>query len=296
MLALALRLRHVAIISVEDLAQRIEDADPRLRVVDTRWYLLRPGDGRAAYDTGHIPGAIFMDLDTDLAAADGPGRHPLPTPDEFRSRMDAAGIASDSHVVVYDDVGGTIAARLWWMLDNLGHEPVSVLDGGIQAWIAAGRPLTRDVPSFVAGRLDLKHDWTNVVDRETLTQRLREVTLLDGRATERYRGEVEPIDPAAGHIPTAISAPVTGNLGADGRFLSADDLRLRFEDLDAVEGTVVTYCGSGTNACHNVLAMRLAGLDDPVLYPGSFSDWSTAGMPVMAGDIPGDPLPMESGT
>ncbi len=291
------RLRLVALISVEELARRIAHADPRLRVVDTRWYLLRPGDGRAAYDSGHIPGAIFMDLDTDLSTPDvDRGRHPLPSPAEFRARMAAAGIASDSDVVVYDDVGGTIAARLWWMLDNLGHESVAVLDGGIQAWTAAGHPLSREQVSHELGRLELRDEWTNVVDRETLAQRLREVTLLDGRATERYRGEVEPIDPAAGHIPTAISAPVTGNLRPDGRFMSADELRLRFEDLDATAGTVVTYCGSGTNACHNILAMRLAGLDDPVLYAGSFSDWSTAGMPVMAGDIPGEPLPTESAT
>jgi len=210
--------------------------------------------------------------------------------------MEAAGIATDSDVVVYDDAGGTIAARLWWMLDNLGHESVSILDGGIEAWIAASQALTRDVTTYEPAQLELRDEWTNVVDRETLALRLRDVTLLDSRARERYRGEVEPIDPAAGHIPTAISAPTTENLGADGRFLSSDDLRSRFEDLGAAEGTVVAYCGSGANACHNILAMRLAGLDDPVLYAGSFSDWSTAGMPVLAGDIPGDPMPMESTT
>jgi len=171
-----------------------------------------------------------------------------------------------------------------------------LLDGGIQAWIAAGRPLTRDVPDFAPVQLELRVEWTSLVDRETLATRLRDVTLLDSRATERYRGEIEPIDPAAGHIPTAISAPTTANLGPDGLFLSADELRLRFEDLGADDGTVVAYCGSGANACHNILAMRLAGLDDAVLYAGSFSDWSTAGMPVLTGDIPGDPLPMESGT
>jgi thiosulfate/3-mercaptopyruvate sulfurtransferase len=282
----------VAIISVQQLAERLDD--PRLRVVDTRWYLLRPGDGRAAYESGHIPGAIFVDLDSDLAAHDGPGRHPLPTPAEFRARMEAAGIATDSDVVVYDDVGGTIAARLWWMLDNLGHESVSILDGGIQAWIAAGQPLTRDATNYEPADLELRDEWTNVVDRDMLALRLRDVTLLDSRAPERYRGEIEPIDPAAGHIPTAISAPTTANLGADGRFLSSEELRLRFEDLGAAEGTVVTYCGSGANACHNILAMRLAGLDDPVLYAGSFSDWSTAGLPVLAGDIPGDPTALES--
>jgi len=211
--------------------------------------------------------------------------------------MEAGGIGTESHVVVYDDAGGTIAARLWWMLDNLGHRNVSLLDGGIQAWTAAGRPLTRDVPSFAPATLEFsKDDWSNVVDRETLAMRLRDVTLLDSRAGERYRGEVEPIDPAAGHIPTALSAPVTENLGADGLFLSKDDLRQRFDDLGANDGTVVAYCGSGAAACHNILALRLAGIDDAVLYAGSFSDWSTAGLPVLTGDIPGDPLPMESGS
>jgi thiosulfate/3-mercaptopyruvate sulfurtransferase len=284
----------MAVMSVEELAERMDD--PRLRVVDVRWYLLRPGDGRAAYDSGHIPGAIFLDLDTDLAAHEGAGRHPLPTPGEFRTRMEAAGIGTDSEVVAYDDVGGAIAARLWWMLDNLGHGRVSVLDGGLQAWVAAGQPLSTEQASYDKATLDLRDEWTNVVDREMLATRLRDVTLIDGRAPERYRGEVEPIDPAAGHIPTAQSVPVTGNLDADGRFLSRQDLRLRFEELGADDGTVVTYCGSGTNACLNALAMRIAGLDDPVLYVGSFSDWSSAGMPVFAGDIPGDPLPMESGT
>ena len=289
----------MALISADELAGRL-DADPgSLRIADVRWYLKRPGDGRAAYAAGHIPGAIFVDLDDDLSDLDGlgsPGRHPLPSPAAFARTMGSLGIGSDHFVVAYDDAGGTIAARLWWMLDNLGHRDVQLLDGGIQAWVDAGHELSREVPSYEPAQLELGDGWSNIVDRETLAARLRDVTLLDSRANERYRGEVEPIDPAAGHIPTAISAPTTGNLGADGRFLSQEGLQLRFEYLGAAEGTVVTYCGSGASACHNILAMRLAGLDDAVLYPGSFSDWSTAGMPVLAGDIPGDPLPMESGT
>ncbi len=203
--------------SADELAPRIDDS--RLRIVDMRWYLLRPGDGRAAYDEGHIPGAIFLDLDTDLSAAEGPGRHPLPTPDEFRQKMESVGIGSDNDVVVYDDVGGTIAARLWWMLDNLGHRSVAVLDGGIQAWVTAGHPLTTEVPTYAPATLSIRGEWTGIVDRETLAARLSDVTLLDARAPERYRGEVEPIDPAMGHIPTALNAPTAGNLDADGRFL-----------------------------------------------------------------------------
>jgi thiosulfate/3-mercaptopyruvate sulfurtransferase len=256
-----------------------------LRIVDVRWYLKQPGAGRRAYDGGHIPGAVFIDLDTDLSAASGPGRHPLPEPDDFRRRMMAAGISTDTFVVAYDDTGGTTAARLWWMLDNLGHRGgVAVLDGGIQAWVAAGLALESVESSYPAATsLDLAGSWQRIIDRDQLAARLGRLTILDARAAERYRGEVEPIDPAAGHIPTAISAPTSGNLGVDGRFLAPEVLRARFGELGATSIEVVTYCGSGTSACHNVLAMRVAGIPDPILYPGSFSDWSTAGMPIATG-------------
>lgn len=273
------------LLSARDLATRLHE--PNLRVVDTRWYLLRPGDGRAAYETGHIPGAIHLDLDADLSAAEGPGRHPLPEPADFTARMATAGIGTDSVVVAYDDAGGTVAARLWWMLDNLGHEHVYVLDGGLAAWTEAGNELTTAVPRWQAASLMLGGRWTNVIDRDALESRLDDFAVLDGRAPERYRGDVEPIDPKAGHIPTAISAPTAGNLDANGHFLPADDLRVRFEALPTDDKPVVSSCGSGTTACHNILAMRLAGLPDPLLYPGSFSDWSTAGMPVAIGDAPG---------
>ncbi len=209
------------LMSVDELASRIDD--PHTRVVDTRWYLLKPGAGRAAYDEGHIPGAIHLDLDSDLGAgADhGPGRHPLPSPVDFRATMESAGVSTDSVVVVYDDAGGNVAARLWWMLDNLGHDQVYVLDGGIQAWSAAGHELQSETPKPppAQARLDLDDQWTNTIDRDELTERLGDVVLLDGRAANRYRGEVEPIDPKAGHIPTALSTPTSGNLDSDGRFL-----------------------------------------------------------------------------
>jgi thiosulfate/3-mercaptopyruvate sulfurtransferase len=279
----------MSLISVDELGRRLEAAPDELRLVDVRWYLLKPGAGRAAYDAGHIPGALHLDLDSDLADPDGlgsPGRHPLPSPAEFRRRLESVGIGSRHLVVAYDDTSGAIAARLWWMLDNLGHRGgAAVLDGSIGEWTAAGRPLETAGPHYTPERLELADRWTNVIERDEVAARLGELTLLDARAPERYRGEVEPIDPLAGHIPTAISAPTTGNLGPDGRLLPASDLRRRFTGI-SVGRPLVTYCGSGTTACHNSLAMRIAGLPDPILYVGSFSDWSRAGMPVVAGAEP----------
>jgi thiosulfate/3-mercaptopyruvate sulfurtransferase len=282
----------MTLISVADLAARLGADDPFLRVVDVRWYLNQPGAGRAAYDAGHLPTAIFLDLDADLADPDGlgaPGRHPLPRPADFRRLLAERGIATRHLVVAYDDAGGTVAARLWWMLDNLGHRGgAAVLDGGIAAWTAAGHPLGHEEPRWPPAQLELADRWTNVIERGDLADRLGSVTLLDGRAPERYRGEIEPIDPQAGHIPTALSLPTAGNLDADGRFLPADQLRARLGHLADAGKPLVSYCGSGVNACHNLLVMRLAGLPDPLLYAGSFSDWSRSGLPVLAGPEPGD--------
>ena len=278
----------MSLISVDQLAARIHD--PALRIVDVRWYLGRTGEGRVAYDAGHIPGAIFADLDTDLRAPEGPGRHPLPDPAVFADRLGALGIGSEHQVVAYDDVGGGIAARLWWMLDDLGHAAASVLDGGFAAWVAGGHPIEMAEPAWPPASLHLRDHWTRVTDRDALTSRLGDVVLLDARGAPRYRGEEEPVDPIAGHIPTARNAPTAGNLGPDGRFLTPSDLRARYESLGASDETdVVTSCGSGVTACHNALAMRVAGLPDPTLYPGSWSDWSTAGYPVATGPEPGEP-------
>lgn len=274
----------MALISVAQLADRL--GEQNLRVVDVRWYLNKPGAGRAAYDAGHIPTAIFLDLDDDLADPNGlgaPGRHPLPTPQAFATRLGEAGIGTDDFVVAYDDAGGTTAARLWWMLDNLGHRGgAAVLDGGIQAWTAAGHALSTDMPALPPAALALGTAWHDVIERDELARRLGTVSLLDARAPERYRGEIEPIDPVAGHIPTAQCYATAGNLAADGRLLAPALLRERFASA-AGAGPVVLYCGSGTNACHNALAMRVAGLPDPILYAGSFSDWSRSGMPVTTG-------------
>jgi thiosulfate/3-mercaptopyruvate sulfurtransferase len=191
--------------------------------------------------------------------------------------------------VAYDDAGGGTAARLWWMLDDLGHRAASVLDGGFPAWVAAGQPLETAIRAWPSTTLRLRDRWTRTIDRDTVRSRLGEVVLLDARAGARYRGEVEPVDLVAGHIPTAVSAPTDGNLGPDGRFLSDVALRDRFLGLGAAGGAdVVTSCGSGATACQNALAMRIAGLPDPILYNGSWSDWSTAGYPVATGPEPGD--------
>jgi thiosulfate/3-mercaptopyruvate sulfurtransferase len=272
----------MSLISAGDLLARLDD--PVLRIYDVRWWLTDPGKGRRDYDAAHLPGAVFVDADRDLVAAEGPGRHPLPSPANFASRMERIGVGDDSDVVAYDDAGGTIAARLWWMLDDLGHHNVRVLDGGLAAWAAIDGPLTSAVTSYPAGRLTLRGSWTGTIDRAALASRLGSVTLIDARAPERYRGEVEPVDAVPGHIPTAISLPTAGNLGPDGRFLAPEILRARFEVLG---DDVVAYCGSGVNACHNALAMRVAGLPDPFLYPGSYSDWAGSGMPIATGAEPG---------
>ncbi|MEO8626016.1 MAG: sulfurtransferase [Candidatus Limnocylindrales bacterium] len=274
----------MSLISVDQLAARLDrdDAPHRLRVLDVRWYLNKPDAGRAAYDAGHIPGAIFADLETGLSDPDGlgaPGRHPLPTPAAFRTRMEALGIGTQMLVVGYDDGGGTTAARLWWMLDNLGHRGgAAVLDGGLQAWNAAGLALSTDEPRYPHTALELRGEWHHVIKRADLAARLDYMTVLDARAGERYRGETEPIDLIPGHIPGAVSAPATINLDATGRFLPPDELRARFDAL-ATGKPFVTSCGSGVVACHNALAMRQAGLPDPILYAGSYSDWTRSGLP-----------------
>jgi thiosulfate/3-mercaptopyruvate sulfurtransferase len=272
----------MSLIAPETLLERL--GAPDLRLFDVRWWLSDLAKGRRDYAAAHLPGAAFVDLDADLSAPAGPGRHPLPSPAVFAARMAELGLDDDSDVVVYDDAGGAVAARLWWMLDDLGHPSVGVLDGGIAAWTAIGGPLTAAVTSYPVGRLTLRGHWARTIGRDELAARLGSVSLIDARAPERYRGDIEPVDAVPGHIPTAASLPTAGNLGPDGRFLEPDALRARFE---AVGDEVVSSCGSGVNACHNILAMRVAGLPDSLLYPGSYSDWAGTGMPIATGDEPG---------
>lgn len=275
----------VAVDALDDLAGPVVFAD-------VRWYLGEPGRGRAEYESGHIPGAVYVDLEHDLSAVEGPGRHPMPTRAEFADRMGRLGIGDDDTVVAYDDRGGAVAARLWWMLRDIGHEAVVVLDGGIQAWTAAGNPVERGTVTREPVTLSIRPGPTRQLDRTAVRTRLGQVTLLDARAPERYRGEEEPVDPVAGHIPTAVSADLTLNLDEDLRFRSAAALRDRFESLGASEDRdTVVYCGSGVTACHNALALVRAGFPEPILYPGSWSDWSTAGEAAAAGPEPGSSTP-----
>jgi thiosulfate/3-mercaptopyruvate sulfurtransferase len=262
-------------------------SDPALRLADVRWYLSDQGRGRREYQAAHLPGAVFVDLETCLSASHGPGRHPLPGRADFAAAMGDLGIGDDSLVVAYDDVGGTIAARLWWMLRDVGHKRVQVLDGGLPAWVEAGLPLAAEVPTWPPATLTVQPGPTASIYREDLVKRLGKLTLLDARAPVRYRGEDLGPDPVAGHIPTAISVPCQANLDAAGRMLDPETLRARFQALGVGTGDTVVYCGSGVTACHNVLAIVSAGLPEPLLYPGSWSDWSSAGMPVVIGPDPG---------
>ena len=284
------------LVTADELADHLDD--PGVVIVDVRWVLGQPGEGRKRYDVGHIPGAIYLDTDIDLVGPLGPGRHPLPDPTVFAQGLAARGIGDESFVVAYDDVGGWVAARLWWMLDDLGHSNIAVLDGGWQAWLEACESTEVAEPARPAepASLHVAPAWRKVIDREALKPKLGSLVLLDARAGERFRGEVEPIDPVAGHIPTAKSAPTGGNIGPDMRFLAPAVLRARFEGLGCfAPGGTVTSCGSGVSACHNALAMRIAGLPDPLLYPGSYSDWSRAGEVVAVGGEPGGRPPPPPG-
>ena len=258
--------------------------DPGVRVIDFRWYLL-DRNGRDEYARGHIPGAVFVDLEavTGKQDSNARGRHPLPSAGQFESEMRKAGVDEDTKVVVYDDAGGSTAARLWFLLDWFGHRAQAVLDGGMQAW--AG-PLESAVTTPAAGSFQSREpDRSRILDFDDV-RRLDGVLVLDARAGERYRGEKEPVDPKAGHIPGAVSAPWMENLGPDGRFKSPEELRERFAALGADAGAVV-YCGSGVNATHHLLAMHVAGLRNGRLYAGSWSDWSHRDAPVATGKDPG---------
>ncbi len=229
----------------------------------------------------HIPGAAFMDMETDLAAprGQGPGRHPIPSPEVFKAGAERVGIGDEAHVVAYDSSGGAAAARLWWLLRYFGHTQVSLLDGGWPAWQAASAtPARSDAPAIMASHFTAVPHPAMVVDAAAVDQLRRDprTLLLDARATERYEGSLEPIDPQAGHIPGARSAPFAGNLRADGTLKSADELRGRYVALgaDAAE-RVVCYCGSGVTAAHDIPALHLAGRTDALLYEGSWSDWSS---------------------
>ena len=277
------------IVSAADLASQL--GSPGLVPVDVRHDLAQQDTwGEAQYRAAHIPGSVFAHLDRDLSAAKTGrnGRHPLPSPEAAAAVFGRLGIDAQKQVVVYDQGGGMFASRLWWMLRWLGHERVAVLDGGFEAWVRDGRPVEAAVPAVRATTF-VPRPAPIAVDAAVLLARLSDPSMLvrDARAPERFRGEVEPLDPVAGHIPGAVNWPFGRNLGPDGRFKPADALRAEFA---AVLGSlpppaVVHQCGSGVTACHNALAMEIAGLPGARLYPGSWSEWcADPSRPVARGD------------
>jgi len=269
------------IVSAVEVARALDD--PRLRTFDCRHVLAEPAAGRQAYALGHLPGAIYVDLQSDLAGprTPGSGRHPLPDPASFAERLRAWGVNDDSRLLAYDDASGLWASRLWWMAAKwFGHPHVAVLDGGLQGWNALGLPVTSDLPAQrpaggfrghvnVAAAVDAQTTWA-AAQRKT-------ARVLDARAPERYRGEVEPIDRVAGHIPGARNHPTSQVLTTEGTWLAQDVLREQLtRTLDGASARdTITYCGSGVTACHLLLALERAGLPGGRLYPGSWSEWTT---------------------
>ena len=285
------------VINPDELAALLTSAD-RPVVLDVRWRLGGP-PGIDSYLAGHLPKACFIDLDKDLSGRPGSaGRHPLPEPRVVEAAMRAAGLRSGQLAVAYDDGDSTVAARLWWVLRYYGHDQVAVLDGGYRAWAAAGLPLTRVVSRPAAGDFTITASGQMpMLDEAEAAEMARSGHLLDARAGERYRGEIEPVDRVGGHIPGAISAPTKDNVTADGRFRDRADLARRFADLglpapDQLAGpdgtpSIGAYCGSGVTAAHEVLALQLAGLP-AALYVGSWSNWSAnPTRPVATGPEPG---------
>lgn len=248
-------------------------AAPDVRVIDVRWYL-DGRSGRDAYLAGHIPGASFVDLDAEITGREGPGRHPLPTTEQFQAAMRRADVDRDSRVVAYDDSGGMSAGRLWWLLRWFGHRDVAVLDGGIGAW--PGPLETKDDPARRGGDfVATSPDPSQVLDADAVRHLEAGTVLVDARSPERYRGETEPIDPRPGHVPGARNLYWQENLAEDGRFLPPEQLRERFRELGVQAGEqVVAYCGSGVSAAHDLLALEIAGMGRGRLYEGSWSDWS----------------------
>lgn len=268
------------LVNAEDVAEQL--ADPRLLLFDCRYELARPDAGHEAWTRGHLPGAVHADLHHDLAGPATPrsGRHPLPRADEFAARLRRWGVNGDSRLVAYDDASGMWAARFWWMTAKwLGHPQVAVLDGGLRRWQHLGLPVTTDPPpARAAGDFAGRPNDDAWVDADTTQSAALDAgqRVIDARAPERFRGDVEPIDPVAGHVPGAVNHPTSTVAAADGRLLPATELRRAFlQTLGRVPPSgAITMCGSGVTACHLLLAMEHAGLPGARLYAGSWSEWS----------------------
>jgi thiosulfate/3-mercaptopyruvate sulfurtransferase len=282
------------LITARELAGLIAAGRP-VTLLDVRWRLGGP-PGHELFQAGHVPGAAFVDLDRDLAAPPGPGgRHPMPPAAAFEVAMRRAGVRDGQLVVVYDDADSTAAARAWWLLRYFGHDSVRVLDGGFRAWTAAAGPVETGAGAWVAandagkgaGDFRARPGHLGLLDADAAAALARDGVLLDARSAERYRGEAEHVDPVAGHIPGAVSAPTAANVNPDGTFQPAADLAERFRSRGATgDRAVAAYCGSGVTAAHEVLALTLAGIPAG-LYVGSWSDWITdPARPVATGPTP----------
>ena len=262
------------LVSTSELAQSF----PRWRVFDCRHDLARPELGEQQYREGHIPGALFAHLERDLSGrkTGRNGRHPLPEPQDFERWLEKTGLTPKDRAVCYDAGPGAMAARLWWMLRWIGHENVAVLDGGFAKWTKEGRPVTVDVPLFTRFNYPIRARKDLAVDVTAVAKNLKNSLLLDARAPVRYRGEQEPIDPVAGRIPGAANRFNMDNLSAEGVFKDKESIRKDFQEIlgSRPPAEVIHYCGSGVAACHNLLAMEIAGLEGGKLYAGSWSEWS----------------------
>lgn len=280
------------LVSCSELVASSDGPNPPV-VLDVRWRLGGP-PGREDYDRGHLPDAVHVDLDNELSGPPGAaGRHPLPDPDALQRTLRAAGVRDDRSVVVYDADNGSVAARAWWLLRWAGHGRVAVLDGGFAAWTADGRPVTTDVPAPQPGDFTVRPGGMPVLDAAAAAELARDGILLDARAPERYRGDVEPIDSRAGHIPGAVNAPFAGHVGEDGHWRPPAELAERFTGIGVAGGRPVgAYCGSGVTAASVVLALEVAGVTSVVapaeLYVGSWSEWSgDPTRPIATGSEPG---------
>ncbi|AVT30626.1 sulfurtransferase [Plantactinospora sp. BC1] len=280
------------LVDVTRLAAELASAEPPV-VLDVRWRLVGP-PGRRDYLAGHLPGAVFVDLDTELSGPPGVhGRHPLPDPAALQRVLRTAGVRAGGPVVVYDGGDGMAAARAWWTLRWAGHAQVRVLDGGFPAWAGAGLPVTTEPPALTPGDMTVRPGGMPVLDAGSAAEMAAHGVLVDVRAAVRYRGETEPVDPVAGHIPGAVNMPATEYVGTDGRFPAAEALRARFAEAGVRPGARVgAYCGSGVTAAQAVLALHRAGHPGAALYVGSWSHWITdPERPVALGPEPGDPAP-----
>jgi thiosulfate/3-mercaptopyruvate sulfurtransferase len=265
------------LIQIDWLNEHLED--PQVRVVDCRFVLGNPAAGQQAYAAGHLPGAVYFDLEQDLSApkqAHG-GRHPLPDLEALAAKLGRAGIGADTKVVAYDDQGGAMASRLWWLLTYMGHDNAFVLNGTYADWTAQGLATSQEVTEFARDSFPLNVRADLAVSMAEVQQKRTEegVVLIDSREAMRYRGEQEPIDPVAGHIPGAVNSFWKDSLNEAGRWKSADEQKARFAENDDVAKAkeIIVYCGSGVTACPNVLALREAGYENVKLYLGSWSDW-----------------------